>query len=268
MAVEERYFGDLAEDERERKRLQLLEEFLDPLAQRALTEAGVSAGSRVLEIGPGAGSMLRWLADKVGADGHVAAIDINPRFVMDIDLPNVTVQKADLLDPPDNLGQFDIVYARYVILHLPDTIAAARALFDLVKPGGRVVIIDLDWRTVRASDPSHPLAGGFDALMDTASEVLIENGIMDVHFGTKGAVALEAAGFSDVTSGGTTRWLRGASHDAIWYRECLIPVEAAINAYAPERAVSTDPVRDAYDDPTFSFSSPVETVTVGTRPSR
>ena len=265
MAVEERYFGDLAEDERERKRLQLLEEFLDPIAQQALIDAGVSAGDRVLEIGPGAGSMLRWLADRVGADGHVTAIDINPRFVMDIDLPNVTVHKADLLDPPENLDQFDIVYARYVILHLPDPMEAARALFNLVKPGGRVVIIDLDWRTVRASDPSHPLAGEFDALMEMASEVLIDNGIMDVHFGTKGAVALEAAGFADVSSGGTSRWIRGASHDALWYRECLIPVEAAVKAYAPERAVNTDPVRTAYDDPTFSFSSPVEIVSTGTR---
>ncbi len=263
--MEERYFADTHEHDQERQRLQLLEEFLDPIAQPALLDAGIGPGARVLEVGPGAGSMLRWLADTVGPDGHVTGIDINPRFVEDIDLPNVSVRKADLLDPPGDLGGFDIVYARYVMLHLPDAVAGARALFDLLKPGGKAVIIDLDWRSVRAADQSHPLAEGFDTAMTTAMEVLQGAGIMDLAFGPKGALALEAAGFTDVSCRGMTRLLRGGTHEVKWYRQSVAPAEAAIQAYAPDRAMDTAQVFAAYDDPGFAFSSPIETITQGTR---
>ena len=264
--MEERYFADSHEHEQEKRRLQLLEEFLDPIAQSALREAGVGPGARVLEVGPGAGSMLRWLAQTVGPDGHVTAIDINPRFVEDIDLPNVSIRKADILDPPEDLDRFDFVYARYVMLHLPDANAGAQALFDLLKPGGKAVIIDLDWRAVRAADRSHPLAKDFDAAMETATEVLQDAGIMDLEFGARGALALEAAGFKDVDCRGVTRLLRGGTHEVQWYRQSVGPAEAAVQAFAPERAMETTKVFEAYDDPSFAFSSPIEVVAMGTRP--
>lgn len=266
MTTEERYFADLNADEQEFMRLQLLEEFLDPITQPALVEAGVRPGARVLEVGPGAGSMLRWLSDKVGADGEVVAIDINPRFVKDIDLPNVTVLEADLMDPPSDLGEFDVVYTRYVLLHLPDTFAAARSLKQLTRPGGSVVVVDIDWRTVRAADPAHPLASTFNNAMETVTEVLRDVGIMNLEFGMKAAVVLENAGFEAVGCRGNTRLLRGGSHEVAWYRQSVFPADAAIRAYAPERAAELEPVLNAYDDPSFLFSSPVDVVATGTRP--
>ena len=266
MAQEERYFANSHEHDQEKRRLQLLEEFLDPLARPALLQAGVRLGSHVLEVGPGAGSMVRWLAETVGPEGHVTAIDINPRFVGDIHLSNVTIRKASILEPPEGLGPFDVVYSRYVMLHLPDVRAAAETIFDLLKPGGRAVILDLNWRSLRAADRSHPLAAHFDAQMATATDVLLSAGIMDLDFGPKGAVALDAAGFKDVDSRGTTRLLRGGTREVQWYRESVAPAEAAVRAYAPERAVDTEMVYAAYDDPTFFFSSPIETITIGTRP--
>ena len=266
MAEEERYFADSHEHDPELQRLQLLEEFLDPLTQPALLDAGVGPGSNVLEVGPGAGSMVRWLSDTVGPEGRVTAIDINPRFVQDIDLPNVTIREADLLNAPADLGPFDVVYARYVMLHLPDAQAGARALFNLLKLGGRAVSVDVNWRTLRAADRSHPLAQEFDAQMDTATEVFRDVGIMDLDFGPKAAVVFEGAGFVDVQCRGTARLLRGGTHEVRWYRESVAPALGAVKAYAPERAMDVDVVYAAYDDPTFFFSSPVETITVGARP--
>lgn len=55
--------------DKERRRLTLLEDVLDPTTIGLLTELGVGPGWNVLEVGAGAGSITRWLCDRVGASG-------------------------------------------------------------------------------------------------------------------------------------------------------------------------------------------------------
>jgi hypothetical protein len=64
-------FPHSAEDES--RRLQLLEQRLDPLTKRRIQRRGIGEGARCLEIGGGRGSITRWLSDIVGPAGRVIA---------------------------------------------------------------------------------------------------------------------------------------------------------------------------------------------------
>ncbi len=58
-------------------RLRLLEKIADPRSISLLEGLGVAPGSICAELGAGAGSMAAWLADRVGPDGSVLAVDRN-----------------------------------------------------------------------------------------------------------------------------------------------------------------------------------------------
>jgi hypothetical protein len=55
-------------------RLRLVEEAFDASTTALLKKTGISAGWTCLEVGPGAGSILRWLGQKVGRDGAAVAV--------------------------------------------------------------------------------------------------------------------------------------------------------------------------------------------------
>ena len=57
--------------ENESRRLELLQQRLDPLTKRRIESLGVAKGNRCLEIGGGRGSITRWLSGVVGPSGRV-----------------------------------------------------------------------------------------------------------------------------------------------------------------------------------------------------
>ena len=90
---------EAAEDER----LDLLEQIYDPVSRRR--RALVQPGWRCLEVGAGRGSMAVWLAEQVGATGHVVATDVDTRYLSRLELPNLEVIEHNILeDPLDVLG--------------------------------------------------------------------------------------------------------------------------------------------------------------------
>jgi ubiquinone/menaquinone biosynthesis C-methylase UbiE len=63
-----------------RRRLALLEQYLDPITHRRLSSLGLSKGWHCLEVGGGGGSVARWLCAQVGADGRIVGTDIDRDF--------------------------------------------------------------------------------------------------------------------------------------------------------------------------------------------
>lgn len=61
-----------------KRRLALLEFYLDPKTKRRALALGLAHGWRCLEVGAGGGSIALWLSDQVGMEGKVVATDINP----------------------------------------------------------------------------------------------------------------------------------------------------------------------------------------------
>jgi SAM-dependent methyltransferase len=134
-----------------KRRLELLEQYLDPITKRRVVALGVGAGSRCLEVGGGGGSIARWLSDLVGSTGGVVATDINTRFLDDIDAPNFEAQRHDILADPLPEGVFDFAHTRWLLHHLPDPEIAIRKMVAALKPGGWLLLEEVDFFPVRAS---------------------------------------------------------------------------------------------------------------------
>jgi SAM-dependent methyltransferase len=140
------------------------------VAGRALRELALAPGRRVLEVGCGPGVFLPLLAQVVGVRGTVVGIDHAPEFVAQarervagLGLGSVvTVEVTDAYRLPFPDASFDAAHCERVLMHLVDPVAALREMARVVRPGGRVVAVEPDWRGVRID---HPDRDAFDLLM-------------------------------------------------------------------------------------------------------
>ena len=135
-------------DQNELKRLQAIEAIFDPATRRRVVSAGIKPGDSCLEVGAGAGSVMRWMAEQVGPSGRVTAVDMNTRF-LDHPPSSVTVVAGDIRSLPLAPHSFDLIHARYVLVHIPEYKGVLDALWKALKPGGALVIEEPDFTAYR-----------------------------------------------------------------------------------------------------------------------
>ena len=92
-----------------RQRLRGLEQLLDPGSIRYLEALGVGQGWRCLEVGAGAGSMTKWLCQRVGPSGHELTTDLDTRLLAAMSLPNLEVRRHDIATQDLAEHGFDLV---------------------------------------------------------------------------------------------------------------------------------------------------------------
>jgi len=155
-------------EELERERLTLLERIHDPLTLRQLDRIGVREGWHCLDVGAGAGSVTRMLADRVGDTGSVVATDLDPRLLEPLAGPTVRVLQHDLLSDPLPESAFDLVHARLLLMHLPSRVDAIRRLLASVRVGGWLAIVDTDFASVRVEPVSAAWKRAWSAFLDAA----------------------------------------------------------------------------------------------------
>ncbi len=135
-----------------RERLRVLGRVMRPTTLPLLERAGVSAGLRCLDVGCGGGDVTFELASLVGPTGRVVGLDLDPSKIeiaradaAQLALTNVEFRVGDLTD---GLGdqEYDVVYARFVLTHLPDPEAGVATMKRALRPGGRLVVEDIDYR--------------------------------------------------------------------------------------------------------------------------
>ena len=116
----------------------------DAATIRYFEEIGVSSGWRCLEVGGGAGTIAEWLCQQVGTAGHVVVTDLDTRLLEAIDSPNLEVRRHDIVNDDLETDRYDLVHARYVLLHLKEGEVVLKKLADSLKPGGWLFIEDPD----------------------------------------------------------------------------------------------------------------------------
>jgi 2-polyprenyl-3-methyl-5-hydroxy-6-metoxy-1,4-benzoquinol methylase len=135
----------LATGEAAAYRLRILHSLYGPGTRRVLLEAGLQRGMRVADVGCGVGMVTTLLAEFVGAEGHVVGIDASAaqldqaRERLNTSGVNASFVQASATGtglPPES---FDLVYCRFLLLHLPKPEEALREMRALLKPNGILV---------------------------------------------------------------------------------------------------------------------------------
>ncbi|WP_405009006.1 class I SAM-dependent methyltransferase [Kitasatospora sp. NBC_01539] len=130
----------------------------DHVTRARLRAVGVGPDTRCLDIGAGTGTVARWLAGQAGA-GDVLAVDRDVRFLEPHAGGALRTLAADVTDPGFDPGRFDLIHARFVLMHLPDPQRTIARLRDLLVPGGHLVLGDaIDLTTAAPPDSPYRLA--------------------------------------------------------------------------------------------------------------
>lgn len=123
----------------------------------SISVLGLQPGERVLDIGSGTGELARLLAETVGPDGEVIGIDPNPGMRTEAERRAPRARFVDgnayALPLPDD--SLDAVTCERVFQHLDHPVKAAAEIARVLRPGGRVVVTDVDWATavIHPGDP-------------------------------------------------------------------------------------------------------------------
>ena len=118
-------------------------EYLVPATEKMLDLAAVMPGSRILDLGCGSGEQTIIAARRVGETGHVTAIDIAAPMIAATEknltaagLRNVSTRVCTAEALVGDAGPFDAAISRLVLMLIPDPVSAARAVLNVLRPGG------------------------------------------------------------------------------------------------------------------------------------
>jgi SAM-dependent methyltransferase len=142
-------------DDAAARRIEAIYEIADARRRRGLVRAALAAapGERVLDVGCGPGFYCAELAGEIGPSGHVVGLDGSPAMLAlaerrCADRPNVELHEADATALPVPDGGFDAALSVQVLEYVPDVDRALAELSRALRPGGRVVVWDIDWATL------------------------------------------------------------------------------------------------------------------------
>lgn len=189
----QRYIFNTAEAGEHRRLLEQAQVW-DRLTFRRLGEIGVGEGWRCLEVGAGSGTVVRWLADRVGPTGHVVATDLETKWLRAIEASNVEVREHEISTGSLGDSVYDLINLRLVLVHQPDEQAVLDKLVKALVPGGSLLVEEYDMRTLPACSPPDDTwrsVGG-------ASVEFLEKSGLDAHLGIRLPGLLETAGLVDV----------------------------------------------------------------------
>ena len=206
-----KYFATDEKDEPELERIKAMQAVSDPATFRRLEKIGVSKGWKCLEVGAGAGSVAQWLAERVGPKGKVVATDINPRFLLHLNKPNIEVRQHDITKDELETGYYDLVHSRLLLQHLPEPEKVLARMVAAVRPGGWLFMEEWDLGLGLLVDLISPPS---TTTMKAQYDFMKNNGIMDPFFGRKVRRLIEQINFKEVGHEGDTAIIRGGDTSA------------------------------------------------------
>lgn len=129
-----------------------------PFAQVLLEHLDIFSGATILDVAPGGGIPAFHLAEQVGPEGKVLAIDIHQPQVLRArsmqrgHLPWLRFEVGDMKQLPPTLPQFDRITGNLSFMFFrPNRFEALKQLVSFLKPGGQIVL-------------TFPSLGTFDSL--------------------------------------------------------------------------------------------------------
>ncbi len=148
---------------------------LEMAQQRIRTIEGLAlrSGEHVLDAGCGTGLLAQELAMVVGPDGCVVGID-NSLDMLELatkrckGLPQVQLKQGSVEELPEKEESFDAVTCVQVLLYLSEVSKALAELHRVLKRGGRIAVLETDWRGVVLNSSDEVLSRRMLAAWDDA----------------------------------------------------------------------------------------------------
>ncbi|HKA21253.1 MAG TPA: methyltransferase domain-containing protein [Blastocatellia bacterium] len=141
-------------------RLWILHRIYGPGAQRVLVQAGIRPGMSVADIGCGVGMVTNMLSKLVGTKGNVVGVDASKdqieqaRKLLPSEASNISFVVASALSTGLPADSFDLVYCRFLLIHLSDPQQALVEMRRILKPNGILVCEDGDLTSAGSQPPS------------------------------------------------------------------------------------------------------------------
>ena len=133
----------------------------------------IRKGDQILDIASGGGIPAFYLADQVGIEGTVLAVDIHQsqilrsRTIQGTELPWLRFEVGDMRFLPDDLPKFDRITGNLSFMFFrPNRFEALQNLVRFLKPGGQIVL-------------TFPSLGTFDSLWDQVDKEMAALGLKD-----------------------------------------------------------------------------------------
>lgn len=144
-------------------------------AHSAWRRAGVVRGSRVVDIGAGPGFATLDLAEIVGAEGRVLAVERSGRFADLLrgetarrKLGWVDVVEADLMHDPIGIDQADMAWCRWVACFVSDPALLVRRIAASLRRGGSAVFHEyVEYGSYQLLPDGEPIDGFVDAVFES-----------------------------------------------------------------------------------------------------
>jgi arsenite methyltransferase len=147
--------SQLVFDEDASAQLEAIYQIRDARRRRRLVRDALRAspGERVLDVGCGPGFYCVEIADEVGTSGSVVGLDTSPAMLALARRrcaahANVDLREGDAGALPVEAGAFDAAVCVQVLEYVDDATAALVEIGRALRPGGRVVVWDIDWATL------------------------------------------------------------------------------------------------------------------------
>jgi SAM-dependent methyltransferase len=227
----------------EHDRLALLQDVFDPVTARLLDRVGVEPGWQCLEVGAGAGSVARMLADRAGP-ANVTATDMSTDFLAPLVATGIRVMYHDVTvdEPP---GEFDLIHSRFVMEHVTGRDETLRRMASWLKPGG--------WLVVECGTPAPELSSdpAVRASLTALAAQMSSSVGTDPVWARRLPLPLEEAGLVDCLAEGHVVPARGGSPMARWLAATHRLIEAPALANGELEKADLLAAYDAYANPDF-----------------
>ncbi|WP_395175131.1 methyltransferase domain-containing protein [Roseibium alexandrii] len=170
---------------------------LQELKDLARVRGGVAEGKSILDVGCGFGLETRRLAEAVGAQGSVCGLDKSADFITEAQRraeaagQSIDYQTGDAAALPFGEGSFDCVRAERILIYLSDFSAALSEMRRVLKPSGKIAMIEPDFSTNTINISNRALAR---RVLDHEIETAVENSFLPGPL----VVALGNLGFANI----------------------------------------------------------------------
>jgi SAM-dependent methyltransferase len=199
-------------------RLEMLDEVYGPATKRVCLAHGLSQGWRVADFGCGTGRVSCWFGERVGLAGQVTGLDVSPDQIeigregaAQRGLGNVSFLEGSAYEPGLPHGQFDLVFCRFLLIHLQRPADALRQMTALLRPGG-VLIAQESIMTSMFTDPP---TRAYERFAELSLQVGEDRGV-DYDLGSRLFGVFRDVGLTDVDASIYQPCFATGEHKRLW----------------------------------------------------